>query len=136
MNENFIYLNKNKLKINKINLKLHSIITPHKFAPIYDSGCCLGREYEDLKIERLINDAKMLEIYLNKGESEIHWEGLGKKSKHFELLQLLLEKYPNQTKTYINRIKDRFDENKIVEIVRNIDVNLPKELFIPFIHTK
>ncbi len=102
---------------------------PHMFAPIYDSGCCLGREHEDIKIEKLITDVKMLEIYINKGESEIHWEGLGKKSKHFELLKLLIENYPNQTKPYIDKIIERFNGNKILEIVQNIDVNLPSELF-------
>lgn len=101
---------------------------PHQFAPIYDSGCCLGREHEEEKVEKMINDNQMLEAYINKGKSEIHWDDLGEKSKHFELVILLLENYPNQTKTFINRVKDKFDSQKIKEIIENIDLNLPKDL--------
>lgn len=102
--------------------------TSHRFAPIYDSGCCLGREFEEDKIDKMLNDAQMLIAYIKKGESEIHWEGLEKKSKHFELVSLLFDNYPEQTKKYVNRIKDKFDSQKIKEIIENIDLNLPKEL--------
>jgi hypothetical protein len=101
---------------------------PHQFAPIYDSGCCLGREYEEDRVEKMINDKQMLQAYINKGKSEIHWNDLGEKCKHFELVSLLLENYPNETKEYINRLNDKVDNQKIKEIIENIDVNLPKEL--------
>ncbi|PZO30080.1 MAG: hypothetical protein DCF13_04535 [Flavobacteriaceae bacterium] len=128
LNEFFILLHKENRKISKTNLKLHSEITLHQFAPIYDSGCCLGREYEEEKIKKMINDSQMLMAYINKGKSEIHWEGLGEKSKHFELVALLLEKYPKEVKRYIHRVKDKFDSQKINEIIQNIDTNLPPEL--------
>jgi hypothetical protein len=128
LNQLFILHNKEDIKISKSNLKLHSDNTPHQFAPIYDSGCCLGREYEEDKVKKMINDSQMLNAYINKGKSEIHWEGFGEKSKHFELVSLLLENYPKQTETYINRVKDKFDKQKIKEIIENIDSNLPKEL--------
>lgn len=128
LNEFFILLHKEDRKISKSNLKLHSEITLHKFAPIYDSGCCLGREYEEEKVEKMINDSQMLKAYISKGKSEIHWDGLGEKSKHFELVALLLKNYPNETKSFINRVKDKFDSKKINEIIKNIDSNLPEEL--------
>lgn len=102
--------------------------TTHRFAPIYDSGCCLGREHEESKVDKMIVDSQMIESYIRKGESEIHWEGLEKKSKHFELVTLLLQNYPNQTKRIILRVKDNFDKNKIKEIIDNIDCKLPEEL--------
>lgn len=128
LNELFISQNKEEREISKTNLKLHSEITPHQFAPIYDSGCCLGREHEEDKVDKMINDSQMINAYVNKGKSEIHWKGFDGKSKHFELVTLLLENYPEETKTYINRVKDKNDSQKIKEIIENIDSNLPNEL--------
>ena len=68
MNESFIMMHRDKLKLSKTNLKLHSMITPHQFSPIYDSGCCLGREHEEDRVEKLINNSQMLEAYINKGQ--------------------------------------------------------------------
>lgn len=128
LNEFFILLNKENRRISKANLKLHSEITLNKFAPIYDSGCCLGREREDDWVEKAIIDSQMLISHVNKGKSEIHWDEFGEKSNHFKLVALLLEKYPNETKTYISRVRDKFDSKKIKGIIDNIDNNLPNEL--------
>lgn len=117
-----------KSKWNKSYLKVQSEIAPHRFAPIYDSGCCLGREHYESKVEKMITDNQMLEAYLKKGESEIHWAGFEKKRKHFELVKLLIENYPEQTKKHITRVKENFNEDKIKEIIENIDRNLPDEL--------
>jgi hypothetical protein len=128
LNEFFISLNKENRKISKSSLKLHSEITLNKFAPIYDSGCCLGREREDDWVKRAINDTQMLKVYVNKGKSEIHWEGLGEKSNHFELVKLLLIEYPNETKEFIIRVRDKFDSKKIKEIIDDVDTELPLDL--------
>lgn len=74
----------------------------YQFAPIYDSGCCLGREHTDDKVLKMLSDSQMIEAYIRKGESEIHWEGNIKKRKHFELIQLLLVNYQTETKIYIS----------------------------------
>lgn len=128
LNEFFILSHKEKRKISNVNLKLHSTITVHKFAPIYDSGCCLGREREDSWVEKAIEDSQMIEKYIQKGESEIHWEGHLKKRKHFELIELLLEHYPNETKKYIHRVKDKYNSESINDIIENIDVSIPPNL--------
>jgi hypothetical protein len=39
----------------------------------------------------MFGDSQMIEAYIRKGESEIHWEGNAKKRKHFELIELLLQ---------------------------------------------
>lgn len=98
------------------------------FAPIYDSGCCLGRERDDSWVEKAINDSQMIESYIRKGESEIHWEGHLKKRKHFELIKLLLEHYPTETKKFITRVKEKYNSESIKKIIENIDTNLPVDL--------
>lgn len=55
------------------------------FAPIYDSGSSLGREKEDEKITQILKDNIMMEAFIRRGESEIHWEG--EKLNHFELIK-------------------------------------------------
>lgn len=123
-----ILRHKNDKKIAKTTLKLHSQITPHIFAPIYDSGCCLGREREDNWVEKAIEDSQMIEVYIRKGESEIHWEGHLKKKKHFELIELLLEYYPTETKKFIARVKEIYNSESVKEIIDNIDINVPVDL--------
>lgn len=101
---------------------------PHEFAPIYDSGCCLGREYLDDKIEKMLQNLSMVEAYIQKGKSEIHWENDNNKKNHFELVRLLLEDYPEETKYYIKRIAEKFNTDSIHEIIYKIDINLPENL--------
>lgn len=100
----------------------------YQFAPIYDSGCCLGREHTDEKVLKMLNDSLMIEAYVRKGESEIHWEGHLKKRKHFELIELLLENYPTETKKNIERVKEKYNSESIKEVIENIDKNVPKNL--------
>lgn len=128
LNETFLLLHKEEREINKNNLKLHSNITLHKFAPIYDSGCCLGREREDNWVEKAIKDSQMIESYVRKGESEIHWEGFLNKRKHFELIELLLDHYPVETRKKIEKVKEKYNSELIKNIIENIDFNVPTDL--------
>jgi hypothetical protein len=114
--------------LNKSDLIAQTGLTPHKFAPIYDSGCCLGREREEEWVEKAIEDSQMIEAYIRKGESEIHWEGNLKKRKHFELIELLLENYPTETKKYIARVKENYNPESIKDIIENMDINVPTDL--------
>jgi hypothetical protein len=100
----------------------------HQLAPIYDSGCCLGREHLDDRVIKMLGDSQMIEAYVRKGESEIHWEGNAKKMKHFELIELLLEHYPTETKRFIGRVKEKYNSDVIKEIIENIDKNIPEDL--------
>ncbi len=70
----------------------------------------------------------MIEVYVRKGESEIHWEGHLKKKKHFELIELLLEYYPTETKKFIARVKEIYNSESVKEIIDNIDINVPVDL--------
>lgn len=125
-------LSKNNNEEAKIHINMNSKYVAYtynyQFAPIYDSGCCLGREHTDDKIQKILNDFQMIEAYIRKGESEIHWEGSLKKRKHFELIELLLENYPTETKKFITRVKEKYNLESIKEIIENIDINVPTDL--------
>jgi hypothetical protein len=109
-----------------IRIKLHSLM-PNKFAPIYDSGSCLGRELLDDKVEQLLSDERQLIGYINRGTSEIHWHG--KKISHFELIKNISKEYPEEVKTEIHRVKEIYNEKEISRIVMEIDKQLPKDKF-------
>jgi hypothetical protein len=128
LGEMLVHKHDTNYKLSKSDLIAQTDLAPHKFAPIYDSGCCLGREHTDEKVLKMLNDSQMIEAYIRKGESEIHWEGHLKKRKHFELIELLLENYPIETKKYIARVKENYNSESIKEIIDKIDINVPMDL--------
>ena len=111
-----------KIKVNATdNIKID-------YSPIYDNGSCLGRELEEEKVNQMLKDNNMLNTYINRGTSEIHWED--KKLNHFELIKNIYnqEKYKNVVENEIKRIEKIFNEKKIKEIVNEIDNKLPTNL--------
>jgi hypothetical protein len=108
-------------------LKTQSQFVETVFSPIYDSGCCLGRELEENRIELMLKDSQMLKAFVNRGRSEVRWE-VGSKPRHFEFLNNICTAYPEVCKSIIERIKDIYDKEKLKYLIDNIDKNLPKEL--------
>jgi hypothetical protein len=98
---------------------------PGKFSQIYDSGSCLGRELDDDKVKQMLTDNIMIETYIRKGVSEIHWEG--EKLNHFVLIEKLNQKYSDSVKKIIERIKNKYQELTIKSCIYNIDSKLPQE---------
>lgn len=107
--------------INEIRLKM-----PGQFSQIYDSGSCLGREIEDEKMKKMMNDEVMMNAYVKRGDSEIHWER--NKISHFELIKKVNNQYPEIVKRIIERVKQRFYEGKIKYCIDNVDLELPNSL--------
>ena len=106
----------------KVVENLH-LLMPGSFSQIYDSGSCLGRELSEEKVNQMLTDNTMIEAYIRKGVSEIHWEG--KKLNHFDLIQKVKMEYPEQVITTIKLAVRKFDENKVRRIVEQIDLKLP-----------
>lgn len=124
----FIRFIKNALS-KKLTLKeIDNFLDKYKgvYSPIYDSGCCLGRELEDDKVNKMLSDDTMLNAYINRGTSEIRWNG--PKVNHFELIKNIKEEYPSVVKVTISNIMSTVDEQKIRQIVLDIDKNLPENL--------
>ena len=114
-----------KLKLKKEPLEIKLTIES-RFSPIYDNGSCLGREIADDKIGQLSTDDVMLQAYISRGKSEIHWEG--EKISHFELLQNVMSEHKETVLSIIHRVRQNFNLDKIEQIVMNIDNNLPAAL--------
>ncbi len=109
----------------KVSKLIVSGFNKHRFAPIYDSGCCLAREMDDRSILQLIRDQVMFESFINRARSEIRKED-GSKYKHFELIIELRKRNKTFVDAEIRKIISMFNEDSIREIVNNIDINVPE----------
>jgi len=97
----------------------------NRFAPIYDSGSSLGRELTDERVIQYINSEVELVRYIDKGLSEIHWEG--KKLSHFELVKKIMDtNYREVVVKLVSQIKDGFDEGVLAEMIETIDNSVPE----------
>ena len=99
-----------------------------KYAPIYDSGCCLAREKNEEAVRQMLNDKTMFDSFVNRGQSEIRWDESGKKLNHFELIKRIKEEHCEVVANTINQVIAVYDKNKIRDIVFNIDNPLPEVL--------
>lgn len=107
-------------------------LSEYVMAPIYDSGCCLGREFNDSQLSDRLNDKNRLESFLRKGLAElrIDAESNGKLS-HFDLLRRLSEwneSYAEIIKGAIEETQSRYDVNQIKHLLENIDNPLPASI--------
>jgi len=108
-------------------LKAQSQIVETIFSPIYDSGCCLGRELTDDRIELMLKDENMIDAFIRRGKSEIRWKE-GGKPKHFDLLQNIIDSYPAIFNQIANKIGTKFNSESLKYLIDNIDRNLPSNL--------
>jgi hypothetical protein len=122
-----IYLVKGTRKVKPEYKRIKLLMPSHtRFAPIYDNGCSFGRELSEERVRELLTNTPSLEKYLEKGESEIHWET--KKVSHFVLLKYLLkeEDIAKHVESTIKRVSALFDESKVRELINKVDVQLPE----------
>lgn len=99
---------------------------PGRFSQIYDSGSCLGRELDDDKVEKMLKNNDMIQAYIRKGVSEIHWKG--EKLNHTVLIEKLIPLYPEIVKPIIARVKKLYSQQKIEKCIEDVDKKLPLEL--------
>lgn len=92
-----------------------------KFAPIYDSGCCFGRELNEEKVSIILDNKDQLKSYVERGKAEIHWKG--EKISHFKLVENLLEspEFKEITLQSLSKVIEKFSEERIRKIIEGID---------------
>lgn len=98
----------------------------YNYAPIYDNGSSLGRELTEQKVKNILNDQIQLDSYINRGRSEIHWNGKSGKLRHFELIKEIADSgYKHIIINEIERIRQNYDSKDIESIINSIDNCLP-----------
>ncbi|MBE7693284.1 hypothetical protein [Tenacibaculum finnmarkense] len=118
----------NNIKTKRSTLLNESLVVRTEFSPIYDSGCCLGRELLDVKIEKMVTNSQMMEAFINKGRSEVRFNE-GKKPRHFDLLKALNNDYEKIFVDTLKIINHNYSLEKLSIIINNIDKELPIQLF-------
>ena len=100
-----------------------------KAAPIYDSGCCLGREFSEEQIQQHLDIQSKFDKYIRNGVSELRIEETRKKPSHEELLRFIKkhEKWSSFIDNEIKNILNVYNQKEINELIINIDSNLPDQ---------
>lgn len=119
------------IKLRLTNKSLKRLIHKKRyiFSPIYDSGSSLGRELNEEKLNILMRDNKGFKSYTDRCYPDIKWEtdaGINKLTD-FELIKKIkLEEY-EIADSVIQRIKKKYSKHKLIDIVNNIDRNIPEK---------
>ena len=99
----------------------------YSFSPIYDSGCCLGREIQEIKLKEYINDSVRIESYINRGKNEIRWNGLSK--GFFELIEILFNSGNKESiKEIFQKITINYSNDKVHKLVNEIDEEVKSKI--------
>lgn len=100
--------------------------------PIYDSGCCLGREFNEDQIKLRLDDENRLTSFIQKGYAELRGEDTpDTKKNHFELLRYICsldDCWKRFIYGEIKRVISVYDKNHVSMIVTNIDKDLPPDV--------
>ena len=106
-------------------------IEEKKAAPIYDSGCCLGREFGEQQIQQHLDIQSKFDKYIRNGVSELRMSETAKKPSHEELLRFIKNVNNGQWESFmseeINRVIQTYNPERINELIFNIDKNLPDQ---------
>ena len=116
----FVFIN-SRTTIRSINKRFQRLRS--SFSPIYDSGSSLGRELSAERISIILDDDQKMEQYIKKGLSDIRWND--KQLNHLELLKVIKLDYRSIFDGIIQEVKQKYVEQKIVNIVNHIDDDVP-----------
>lgn len=116
------------LETNKYVLQAESAFLNIAMSPIYDSGCCLGRELTNERIIEMLRDKNQLKSYMSKGVAEIRWVENSKKPKHFDLIQALRTEYDVVISQILQRVQIKRNDELIRDTIFRIDENVPNHL--------
>lgn len=105
--------------------------TEYRPAPIYDSGCCLGREHDEGKLLQMLESDEAIDKYVRKGTAELRIARDKKKCRHDELLSFIKNtdhgEWRDVIETEISRVVTIYKEDEIRQLIYNTDEGLPDE---------
>lgn len=101
-------------------------------APIYDSGCCLGREFSEEEILLKLNNQDRFDKYIRGSRAELRRDDMPqKKVSHFQLLLYIMSKnkeYSDYIKKRIGEVCSNYNNNEVKNVIYNIDSKLPEKV--------
>lgn len=118
------------------------------FSPLFDNGNCLAYNIVEEHIQEHLESPEKLEKYLFGVKAVSHVRWFGSALPHLELLTQIEKNYPEVFKKVIGRVKQKYNKDKISDIVNEIDNDIifaneiynlspkRKELMIKLIQTR
>ena len=102
-----------------------------KAAPIYDSGCCLGREFGEDQIFQHLEIQSKFEKYIRNGVAELRTGENNERPTHEELLTFIKRadggRWKTLIETEISKVLKTYNIDKLTKLINEIDTNLPDE---------
>lgn len=112
--------------------KITEDVSKDVMSPIYDSGCCLGRELSDDNIKLRLKESASFDSFIRKSQAELRRDDQPtKKCTHFELLQFIMDSSESYRTFIEDKIKDicnLYSVGQLENIVNNIERNIPEKV--------
>ncbi|MEH7342779.1 HIRAN domain-containing protein [Bacillus sp. JJ1532] len=100
----------------------HDIEDIKFISPLYDNSACLGRDLNEVSINKYCDSNEDLLRYIYKGKAKIGWGDI-RNENHFALIRKILKLFPLRTLASIDRLSHLTDV-----IIENIINKLPNEV--------
>ncbi len=95
-------------------------VEEHRYAPLYDSGSSLCCYIEDLA-RILLHDKIRLNAQI-KSKSKSALKSIdGEKLRHHELIEIIKDKYYDETIGFVKSLSNKLSDNQIVELLNEFD---------------
>lgn len=107
-------------------------VSKDRMSPIYDSGCCLGREFSDEVIIQKLKEPDSFDSFIRGSKAELRCDDTHpKKVTHFELLRFIMDSdqsYKTHIESRINAICNIFKDKQLKSIIENIEAEIPEKV--------
>lgn len=101
-------------------------------SPIYDSGCCLGREFSEEQVMERLSSPSKFTAFISKGVAELRADSApAKKQNHFDLLRYIMgtdKRKEDFVQGVISDVLIKYERKKVHEIIADIDADLPSDI--------
>lgn len=91
------------------------------FSPLFDNGNCLAYNIVEEDIDEFLENDDKLNKYLFGAKAVSHVRWFGNSLPHIELLTQIEKNYPEVIKKSVDRVRQKYNKDKISNLVNTID---------------
>lgn len=123
---NFRYILKKEFGIPFFKVHKFFAVTRHRFAPFYDNGSSLGREFNEARIAAMLtDDSPLFAKFYNNGSPDIII--CGAKTTFNETIRLLSTEYTKEYAHFVARHLKNYKLDEFKLMIDDIDKHFPEE---------
>lgn len=110
---------------------IYVVSLSNRAAPIYDSGCCLGREFGEEQLLMYLNIQSKFDKYIRKGMAELRTGLTNEKSSHEELLRFIKNtdnaRWSSCLMGEIERVRRTYNPDLMRNLIADVDSRFPEQ---------